>query len=464
MTLPASLQGRLALALGVGLSVLWLLTAWATATLLRHEMDEVFDSTLEETAQRILPLVVLDIISREEEGISQRIATLREHEEFFTYVVRDDQGRVLIRSHTASDADFPAFDGMGFRQTATHRLYYDAALQGTITIAVAEPLSHRAEVARDVLVGLALPLIVVIPLGLFGVFWIVRRSLRPVRRFSTALSRRGARDLSALDNDSLPREIQPVAGAVNDLLDRLGRALEAERGFTSNAAHELRTPLAAALAQTQRLMAETSDTSAAARAGEIEGALKRLTRLSEKLMQLARAEGGRVRQNSLSDLRPVLNMVLADFQRMTGAAAIQSTVAAVPVLSDLDPDAFAIVARNLIENALRHGGGGTSVQVALTTDSLEVINDGPPLTADSLAGLTARFVRGQSLSGGSGLGLAIVQAIADGAEAHLQLYSPAQGREDGFEAVFQLPGHARQVSPSPLCAHDSVRHTPPDQR
>src|SRR5690606_36310404 len=127
--------------LGIGLTLLWLVSAWATATLLRAEMDEVFDSALEETAQRILPLAVLDILGREEQGVGQRIATLRQHEEFFTYIVRDDQGRVLLRSHNAEYADFPAFEGLGFRQTATHRLYYDAALQGTITISVAEPLS-----------------------------------------------------------------------------------------------------------------------------------------------------------------------------------------------------------------------------------------------------------------------------------------------------------------------------------
>lgn len=439
MRVPGSLQGRLALALGLGLTVLWLLTAWAMSTLLRSEMNEVFDSTLEETAQRILPLVALDIISREQEGISQRIATLREHEEFFTYIVRDDQGRVLIRSHAAVDADFPEFEGMGFRQTATHRLYYDAALQGTITIAVAEPLSHRAQVAREVLVGLALPLIVVIPLGLFGVFWIVRVSLRPVRRFSTALSSRGPGDLSAVGDETLPNEIMPVAEAVNEVLDRLGRTLEAERSFTANAAHELRTPVAAALAQTQRLMAETSDTIAAERAAEIEVALKRLTRLSEKLMQLARAEGGRLRRDTVADLRPVLEMVQADFDRAAGPARIQSTLPTDPVLSDLDPDAFAIIMRNLIENALRHGDGTGPVQVGLTKDFLRVINGGPVLSAETLAGLTARFDRGQSASAGSGLGLSIVQAIADGAQATLELHSPAQGRTDGFEAVFQLP-------------------------
>lgn len=438
MKMPTSLQGRLGLFLGAGLMALWIVTAWATSTLLRSEMDEVFDSALEETAQRILPLVVLDIISRDEEGISQRIATLREHEELFTYLVRDNQGRVLLRSHDAKDEHFPAFDGMGFRQTATHRLYYDAALRGTITIAIAEPLRHRAEVAGELIFGLALPLLIVFPFGFLGVVWIVKRSLRPVRQFSDALANRNAQNLSKVVDGDLPDEIKPVAQAVNEVLDRLARSLEAERSFTANAAHELRTPVAAALAQTQRLMAEAKDPQAASRAAEIEVALKRLARLSEKLMQLARAEGGRLRRDTVSDLRPVLTLLLADFERTAGPAAILSTFPAAPVLSDLDPDAFAIVARNLIENALRHGRGGAPVQVALTPGNMRVINDSPPLDAKTLARLTARFERGHSVSVGSGLGLSIVKAIADGAGADLQLHSPARGQNNGFEAVFQI--------------------------
>lgn len=446
MSLIRSLQGRLALALGAGLTLLWLITAFVMGALVEHEMNEVFDSALEETAQRILPLAVLDILNREEEGIDQRIATLRQHDEFFTYIVRDDQGRVLLRSHSAEDADFPAFGGMGFRQTETHRLYYDAALQGTITIAVAEPLSHRAEVAREASVKLALPLIVVIPLGLLGVVLIVRYSLQPVRRFSTALASRGAHDLSAVDDGNLPDEINPVAKAVNDVLDRLGRAFESERSFTANAAHELRTPVAAALAQAQRLMAETPDANAARRAAEIEVALKRLTRLSEKLMQLARAEGGRLRREVVSDLRPVLSMVLSEFDRAAGPARIKSQLPLAPVMSDLDPDAFAIVIRNLIENALHHGNGDTPIEVQLKDDrTLHVINDSPPVAADSLAQLTARFERGQTAAMGSGLGLSIVQAITDGAQAKLALHAPVPGRADGFEAVFYLPDAIHQA-------------------
>jgi two-component system OmpR family sensor kinase len=103
-------------------------------------------------------------------------------------------------------------------------------------------------------------------------------------------------------------------------------------------------------------------------------------------------------------------------------------------MSDMDPDAFAIVARNLIENALRHGTG--RVQVDLTNSSLRVVNAAPPLSPKTLARLTQRFERGQSNVAGSGLGLSIVQAIADGAQGRLTLLAP-QGR---FEAVFDLPG------------------------
>ncbi|CUH88841.1 Sensor protein QseC [Phaeobacter sp. CECT 5382] len=444
MKMPSSLQGRLALALGLSLTLLWLVTAWATSTLLRAEMGEVFDSTLEETAQRILPLAVLDTINREG-GVSQRISTLHEHEEFFTYIVRDDQGHVLLRSHAAEDANFPAFEGLGFRQTATHRLYYDAALQGSITIAVAEPLSHRADVAREVTIGLILPLSVVIPLGLIGVLLIVRLSLRSVRRFSHALARRGARDLSAVGDDNLPEEIKPMAKAVNNVLDRLSRTLEAERSFTANAAHELRTPVAAALAQTQRLMSETSDANVGQRAADIEVSLRRLTRLSEKLMQLARAEGGRLRLDNSSDLRPILRMALTELNRAAGPGRIEIETPAKPVLSDLDPDAFAIVVRNLVENALRHGGSDTAIKVRLNSNgTFHVINDGPSVSPEILARLTARFERGQTSGKGSGLGLSIVQAIADGAQATLVLHSPLPGGTEGFEAVFQLPGTAEK--------------------
>jgi two-component system OmpR family sensor kinase len=432
-----SLQGRLAAAIGLGLTVVWIATSLITAQILRGEMNEVSDSALQETGQRVLQLAVVDIIAREEEGIAQRIAALQSHAELFTYLVRDAKGRILLQSHAAEADDFPPYQRSGFANTASHRLYFDAALKGEITLVIAEPLSHRDEVARETLWALALPLLALIPLSLIGSVVLVRRSLRPVRAFSAALATRGGGDMSAVLMGTLPDELSPVAQAVNQLLARLRRTLEAERSFTANAAHELRTPVAAALAQTQRLMAETEGTAVAQRAADIETSLRRLNRMSEKLMQLARAEGGRMRAEAPQDMRPILRLVVADFAFARGRLGLQ--MADAPVLSDIDADAFAILARNLIENAVKHSPAGSAVQVVLRDGHLRVLNDGPALAPDVLGGLTARFARGTTGSDGSGLGLSIARAIAEGSTGQLNLLSPAVGRPDGFEAVFTLP-------------------------
>jgi two-component system, OmpR family, sensor kinase len=442
MKWPDSLQYRLALAIGTGLALIWIGTSWFTARLLLTEMNKVFDSTLEETAQRILPLAVMDIVEREEEGISQRISTLRTHDEHYTYLVRDAQGRVLMRSHSSQNDVFPPYDGMGFRQTETHRLYYDAALRETITIAVAEPLSIRVSAARETLVSLAYPLLIIIPMSFLAVFFIVRQSLTSILLFRDRLAQRSAGDLSPIASGELPEEIRPLAEGFNQVLDSLSEAFQAERSFAANAAHEIRTPIAAALALAQRLAKESSDPAVIERADDIQTSLKRLNRLSNKLMQLARAEGGRLRSESHTDIRPVLNILVTDFKRVSDGSAndIDLQMPDDPVFSDIDIDALSILCRNLVENALRHGTGHSSVQVRLKHDgSLIVANDGPLVSSDELERLTARFERGNAKAIGSGLGLSIVRTIVNGIGGTLLLASPREGYEDGFEATVKIP-------------------------
>ena len=440
MRMPRSLQGRLGLWLGVALTVLWVAAASVTALIARDEIDEVFDSALQDTAQRLLPLAVVDILNREEAGVSQRLAATREHDEFFTYIVRDDQGRLLLQSHAADPAAFPAWEGTGFRQTATHRLYSDEAVQGTIRLTVAEPLDHRASAAWEIQLGLGLPLLIVLPVALLAIVLAVRASLGPVRHFRNRLSARGVRDLSPVDSADLPTEIAPLADTLNSLLERLDAAFQAERSFAANAAHELRTPLAGAIAQAQRLQAETTDADAKARAAEIETTLKRLTRLAERLLQLARAEGGRLRRDRAADLRPVARLIVEDLARIAGEGRIRLTLPANAVMSDLDPDAFAILLRNLIENALRYGRVDRPVEVTLADDAtLIVANDGPVVAADDLDRLTQRFERAGSAEGtGCGLGLAIVRSIADRTGSSFEIRSPRASGDSGFEARFRV--------------------------
>lgn len=452
MRWPASLQARLGLSVGLVLTALWLLAATVTAVIVRGELDEVFDSALRETAERILPLAVTDIVGREDQGVTQRLAAIREHDELFTYLVRDAEGRILQQSHAADPAVFPPYDGPGFRQTATHRLYSDAALQGTIRITLAEPLAHRASVAREIQMGLGLPLLIMLPVALTAIILAVRFSLDPLRRFRARLEARSARDLSEIPSSDLPTEIGPLAETLNGLLERLCEAFEAERSFAANAAHELRTPLAGAIAQAQRLRSETGEAATEARAAEIEATLKRLTRFSERLLQLARAEGGRLRLEKSTDMRTVARVIVDDIERTSAPGRIVLSLDKRPVMSDLDPDAFAILCRNLIENALRHGDPTAPVEVTLSRDgTLTVANDGPALPPAVLARLTNRFERADTSGGGSGLGLAIVNAIANRVGSSLSLESPRPGASSGFQASLRLPTDV----PGPCVTHDA---------
>lgn len=438
MSRPRSLQWRLSLWLGLGITVLWAIAAVATAHRLRHEMNEVFDSTLEETAQRILPLAALEILGRDADDTDQRVATLRQHNEYFTYVVRDETGKVLLSSHNADLAVFPPFSGMGFTDTQTQRLYSDAALQGSLTITVAEPLSHRRMMVEHASLGLALPLGIIVPLSLLGVWLIVKLSMAPVRTFRSQIEARGGGDLAPVMAYHLPSEIEPIALSVNLLLERLKRTLQAERTLAAKSAHELRTPIAAALAQAQRMIIEAPDNTTRERASDIESALRRLSRLTEKLMQLARAEGGRLLAEQPVDIAIILRMVVGEFGGHTdNAGRVELTLPDKPVHANIDPDAFAVLARNLIENALKHGDPKEPVGVALSAEGiLQVTNAGPAVPAETLARLSEPFERGQSQTDGAGLGLAIAKTIAVGTGGRLDLISPIEGRQDGFAVVF----------------------------
>ena len=467
---PRSLLLRLALALGLAVTLLWLAAAAIMAKQLQREMEVVFDAALRDTAHRMLPLVMhsgrgpgpgrgwgqgqgwgrgpgrgwrrWQDEARPEAGAppAELEDGLPEGRDFYRYAIFDEARKVISISDGVDPSFFPPFKREGFFEAKGYKFFYDRTRRRDVYIVMAEPLSRRAAVARQMAMGLSWPLLAVIPLSILAIFFVVRGSLTPVRKLRDELGDRDARHLGPLADHGLPSELAPIVGSINALFARLKAAFEAERSFAANAAHELRTPVAGAIAQAQRLKAETKDGSAAARAGEIETTLKRLNSLSEKLMQLARAEGARLRTDTASDMRPILKMIAEDFERCGAAGRLDLAMADEPVLSDLDPDAFGILARNLIENALKHGAADAPVTVVLTAPgTLTVTNAGTVIPPDELSRLTARFVRSGDKVDGSGLGLAIVRTIAERAAAKLDLSSPATGRNDGVEVSVTLP-------------------------
>lgn len=439
MAATISLQRRLVYGLTLGVTLLWLLAAAVSGMVVQHELNKTFDNAMQETAQRILPLAVLDILNREDTTTSQRVAPLNTQADGYSYQVSDSQGIVLLQS---GGADLTLFDSQpmqGFKSSTTHRLFGASALRDTLFLQIAEPLAHRRVAVIEAAIALLLPLLFLIPFSLMGIWLFVRFSLSSVQSYRYAIEARGAGNLSAIHVEKLPSEISPIADAVNRLMERLRHALEAERRFAENSAHELRTPLASALAQVQRLAHDVPPGPLQVRTHQIEASLQALSRLSEKLMQLAKAEGGGLLSEVPQDLGMLLTHVVHDLRRNATDTVRLALPLSEPVLSLIDPDAFAILVRNLIENALKHGSPHSPVEISLSSAArLTVVNAGSVVASDELAKLTQRFVRGDHRALGFGLGLAIAATIAHGVGAELIFASPATGRTNGFEAVVQF--------------------------
>lgn len=423
----------------------WILAAGLGAFVMREEFDEVFDSSLQETAERLMPLVVDDLFQRDNVDEPRRVASGTDGDEYLTYQVRDAKGAVLLHSHDAQIEPFDAPLRRGFSDTLTHRIYTAEAVSGTIFLQVADNLDERREAMTEGLLSLLLPVILLVPLSMLSIWYLVRRSLKPLGALRQEIGARDGGNLEPMAVDGLPVELQPINVSVNRLLERLRAALDAEREFASNSAHELRTPIAGALAQTQRLIAELPAGPEKDRAHTIEASLSALTHLTEKLLQLARADSGIGASTAPTDVVAVVQLVAEDFDRMSDYAGrllvhLDGIQEDAPFIRMVDTDALGIILRNLIENAFLHGDPDQPVRVTISANgTLTVVNAGQVVPEPQLWQLTRRFKRNTSSASGAGLGLAIVDRLARQMGATLTLASPARGREDGFEAELRLP-------------------------
>lgn len=438
-----SITGRLIVRLVGGLMAVWLLTAAATLLIVRNQLEQTLDGGLHETAERMLPLVVDAMFDSDLGEALQHQYDMQDTEggEYVVYQARSAAGALLMRSHDAPDTPFAAPLIEGFATVSPWRIYTTGDTDAGIYVQVAE-----AEASRNLAVWqsagvMVIPVLLLIPLGALVVLFSVRGGLAPLRQLDRDVSNRDAANLAPLPEEAVPSELRPVRDAINGLLARLRAAVEAERALAANSAHELRTPIAASLAQTQRLVEELDGHPARARAQNVEQTLHRMAALAAKLLALSRAEAQVARIAAPIDLLPGLRLTVADAQRTLGNRLTLALAPNSRLYAQLDLDAFGIVVRNLIENAEKHGTAGGAIEVRVGDNMIEVTSDGPAVPADRLALLGRRFERGESPASGAGLGLAIVDTILRQVDGGLELVSPSAGRADGFTAIVRLaPG------------------------
>ncbi|WP_244476199.1 histidine kinase dimerization/phospho-acceptor domain-containing protein [Rhizobium sp. Leaf306] len=439
-----SMTRRLILWLTVVMAFLWLLAVGLGLVVMEEELAEIFDGTLQDTAERLVPLAVDDLEHRSLVGASpQQLQTASSsgEREYLIYQVRDTAGRILIRSHDAPAEPFEAPLKAGLWRSDTYQFYTAANGDRSVFVQVADAFENREEALREGAMALFLPLLLLIPVCGMAIWFVVRRAVRPVGALREEIETKDGGNTEPIDATALPKELMPIAASVNRLMQRLRTALDAEREFTANSAHELRTPIAGALAQTQMLVAELVGSPHRRRADQVEASLTRLSHLAEKMLQLSRAEAGIGLADHAVDLGRVLDMVVTDFQR--GMADPDRLVLRHPtgarLTAPVSEDGFAIVLRNLIENALIHGTPDKPVEVFLEDGGpVRITNGSPVMSAIELAAIRKRFGRGRTEAEGSGLGLSIVDRLLGQMNGQLILASPATGRSDGFEARIEL--------------------------
>jgi two-component system OmpR family sensor kinase len=414
-----------------------LVAASSVGSTVKREMNEAMDATLQQVARRLMPALVENVYSRPAQ--TQAIVlpdSIADEDEPLAFQLRDASGRVLLRSGSApADVLAPTFE-TGFVSVAGRRVYTEAAVSNTFFVQVSEDEDVRSEEIWEATKGLLVPLAVLGPLVALSIWLVVWQLTRPVAALQAAIGERHGSYLEPLDPSRMPEELASITHSVNALMSRLRHVLEAEREFSANAAHELRTPLAGAIAQIDLLARETGDNAARTRATDVKNTLQNLSRLSDRLLQLARADAQRDTSNSVTDLGAAAWLFAEQFQRSWPSREIEIKGLRHGPQVKFDTDSLGIILRNLLENAVRHSASGPISISIEEAGGLSVVNEAPIIDEARLADIQNRFERTRDLAEGSGLGLSIVSRLAGQGNAKLALRS--FGGTDGvqrFEAV-----------------------------
>ncbi len=391
------------------LTVFCLAAAAMSFMLVAFEMNKFLDAQLQEIAINVAP------------GERRDADPLfdAEHEDQLVVRIWDRSGNLVHR--TGPTVNIPWLPQPGLADVVAEgqewRVYRWSHAQYNIQIAQA--WSARREIAAFAATGAALPLLLSIPLGWFIIRRSIRRTLRGLHSLSSDIGRRSVDVREPLGTVGVPSEIVPLIVALDKLVERYRGALEAQRRFVADAAHELRTPLAALQIQADNLLASDLSDRSREMANDLGEGVRRSSHLASQLLEMARTEGAASPEYRAIDLAELITSILVDFVSLAETNDIQferEIVAAASVRGD--EAAIRKLVSILLDNAVRYSPRNGLITVRLSfadnRPKIDILDGGPGIADEAMPFIYDRFFRAapQEVEG-TGLGLAIAKTTAD---------------------------------------------------
>jgi len=421
-----TLQRRLILAVLIATPVVWLLTIGLTYVRARQEINELYDTDMVRMAMQVHSLVPL---------VDVAAAPSRARLPAPASGGQDDAevGDLAIAAwlpdgtpmHIDPDGDrLPRAEGVkGFTEQKIDaqrwRLYYLDDQATGWRVCVGQQLGERNELVLSYVAAQVLPWAVGLPVLIGLLIWFMRRALAPVRALSADIEGRSPDDPRPLDPAAVPGELVPLVHAMNRLLARVSDSIEHERRLTADAAHEMRTPLAALKAQWEIAQRSTDEAERSRARANVESGIERMSRLVSQLLTMSRLEDApALSQREAANWQHIAHQALSDCLELAQRRNVDveldwpaDGVAPLPLAGD--PNLLALMLRNLLDNAIRYSPSGTVVSVAFRPDGILVCDQGAGVAPDMLARLGDRFFRGSGQrEQGHGLGISIAQRVA----------------------------------------------------
>ncbi len=413
-----SLRRRLLAVLLITTVAVWLVTLAISYRDARHELDELLDAHLAQSTA----LLIAQLGHEPEEIDTEHVPLLHREGRKVAFQVWENGRSLLLHSINAPDVPLSGHtDGFSDSVVAgtRWRVFSVWDERHRFLVQVGEHHKARAEFSQSIAEHMLKPMLVALPVLALLIWFGVTASLRSLKLLGAQVGERRPDNLAALEAGAAPTEVLPLVDGLNRLFARVRASLEGERRFTADAAHELRTPLAAIQAQAQVARGAANDAERIRALDNVLEGCDRAAHLMDQLLTLARLEPDTAHHLERHDLRALAVVTVAELAPVAIEKDIDLQLADGDALAaPCAPGLVAILMRNLIDNAIRYSPRHSVVQVAIAGNAeaveFSVADQGPGIPADARELVWERFYRvlgtGES---GSGLGLSIVKRIAD---------------------------------------------------